>query len=157
MKAPCQMPSSASRAADAQPRCDRPRTTFGLPITTQSPAARAARPTSSAIGNSQMRAPRARNASAWHSFVVVTGQRHAGVARRRANPCDPGRDFGRARPTRSASAEMCQRHPRAVAVLRPATGSAIFLMIEGVWSLNATRCTRPAAISASATSSASRL
>ena len=38
-----------------------------------------------------------------------------------------------------------------------ATGSAVFFRIEGVWSLNATRCTRPAAISASATSSASRL
>ena len=57
------MPASAEDAAEAQPKYDPPRTTLGLPIATASPAFRAARPTTSSTGNSQIRAPISRKLS----------------------------------------------------------------------------------------------
>ncbi len=56
-------PCSAMGAALPQPIWLPPRTTFGAPITTCSPASRAALATASDIGNSQTRAPSARNAA----------------------------------------------------------------------------------------------
>jgi len=121
-------------AADAQPICEPPRTTLGLPIATQSPRSTAARATSSVVGNSQMRAPSARNSSrsatdesSWLAIGSPASRAAAAIRCSAAGTC------GAAPPMRSASVRnaatvMLARSLNFAAV----TGSATLRRIDGV-------------------------
>ena len=125
-----QIPASAIRAAEAQPRCDPPRTTFGLPMTTKSPAARAAAPTSSAIGNSQIRAPRARNRVADGDACRRRGSPSAGRPRarpRRSGPARAGPSSARAAIRSAIARNSVIFMPARPLYLAPSTGSLQFL------------------------------
>ena len=154
-----QMPASASVAADAQPRCEPPRTTLGLPITTASPASR--RGAADHFLHREFADPRAQCAEASRVATVSSSWLAIGNPAARA----AARDAVQRAPGTSRCARRRVRQGRgnrpnsagALAVFRAGDGSSRRCRIDGVWSLKANRCTRPAAISARAMSSASRL